>query len=122
MKNLVCYKTFFISDEFHFRFKNKIIEHEMIENIYNKSNLTWAELFPNQLLDMRGKTIKGTTFDFPPFIFEHKSNGSIISYSGIEINILNALAQSLNFTYSLARPTDGLLWGGYHSNNKVMTN
>ena len=66
---------------------------------------------------MEGRELKGTTFEFPPFISEPKTNGSV--YSGIEINILNAIAKSLNFTYTLSRPSDGLLWGDYFYHNQV---
>ena len=55
-------------------------------------------LTDSYLFSLQGRELRVTTFDFPPYVF--KTTNPEISYSGVEVNILNAMAASLNFTPS----------------------
>ena len=45
-----------------------------------------------------------------PFIMAEVSDNGIISYTGMHMDLLDQLARTLNFTYTLMAPRDGA-WG-----------
>ncbi|CAL4099409.1 unnamed protein product, partial [Meganyctiphanes norvegica] len=71
-----------------------------------------TELFPEQMGNFWGIKLQGVTLDFRPFTDYKKIPGSkvVIPQSSLDVYILNVIAESLNFTYELRMPEDGL-WG-----------
>ncbi|KAK7082905.1 hypothetical protein SK128_022479 [Halocaridina rubra] len=79
----------------------------MAEGFYKKN-----EIFPEQMANFFGKKLQGVTLDFLPFIdYENIPNSRVvIPKPSLDVYILNVIAKTLNFTYDLVMPADGL-WG-----------
>ena len=79
-----------------------------LSNIWRNGNIFLAKsIFPEaRLQNLRGKKIRATSFEYPPFIYKEDQK-----YQGYEVQILEDLAQAVNFTYEIHNPSDGLLWG-----------
>ena len=68
----------------------------------------YHELFPETLKDFSGKTFRASAFNFAPYsILDFKNK----KYDGIEFNIANESAHSLNLRMKLHSPADGYTWG-----------
>ncbi|XP_063852040.1 glutamate receptor ionotropic, delta-1-like [Scylla paramamosain] len=59
-----------------------------------------------------------TNNNWPFFRINTLRNGTVIPISGVDLQVINTLSQSLNFTYHLIRPPDGK-WGGPHPDGSV---
>ncbi|XP_042239260.1 ionotropic receptor 21a-like [Homarus americanus] len=69
------------------------------------------QFFPEKLSNFNGFRFRVTTFNHPPVsIFESLPDGDI-TYDGLEIRLLSALASALNFTVEINLPRDGEKWG-----------
>ncbi|XP_066961643.1 ionotropic receptor 21a-like isoform X2 [Macrobrachium rosenbergii] len=70
------------------------------------------DMFPEQMGNFYGKTLKGVTLDFQPFTDYRIIKGSkkVEPSPSLDVFILNMIARHLNFTYELVMPDDGL-WG-----------
>lgn len=67
-------------------------------------------IFPaDRLENFNGIQLKATSFIYEPFIYKDPVNEG--QFQGYEINILNDISSTLNFTYQIQAPTDGGLWG-----------
>ncbi|XP_071548889.1 ionotropic receptor 21a-like [Panulirus ornatus] len=86
--------------------------------------LTWRggpltgerHLFPDKLEDLHGHRMRVVTFDFPPRIFmEEQPDGGHLLY-GVDIEVVRALSEALNFSVGFSRPTDGEMWGWEQDN------
>ncbi|KAK4323235.1 hypothetical protein Pmani_006019 [Petrolisthes manimaculis] len=74
--------------------------------IINNNNI-----FPEQMNNFYGTRLKGVSLDFEPFIsYEDNDLRLIRSRPCLDVFILNAIADSLNFTYDLFKSEDGQ-WG-----------
>ncbi|KAK7081650.1 hypothetical protein SK128_011513, partial [Halocaridina rubra] len=64
-----------------------------------------ATLFPDKVKDLKGAQLKIVTFVWEPSImyFKNESNSIIYPY-GLDIAVINTLAQSFNFTVSFMEP------------------
>ncbi|XP_076069236.1 glutamate receptor ionotropic, kainate 1-like [Oratosquilla oratoria] len=60
--------------------------------------------------DFGGRELVGATMDNWPFIKVGRADGGIFPTGGIDINVLDTIAERLNFTYRLVEPPDGQ-WG-----------
>ncbi|CAL4058641.1 unnamed protein product, partial [Meganyctiphanes norvegica] len=92
------------------------------ERISVKRMPTWAngrllnfnkdfKWFPEKLINFNGFKFHVSTFHYPPAaIFEPQEDGSI-KHDGLEVQLMMAIASSLNFTYNIATPKDGDKWG-----------
>ncbi len=68
-------------------------------------------MLPDFLSDMKGYEFTVATLHYDPFIRIHKdSDGNVLYYTGIEIDLINYLGRRSNFTYRLINPPDGA-WG-----------
>ncbi|KAK3888147.1 hypothetical protein Pcinc_007791 [Petrolisthes cinctipes] len=69
-------------------------------------------IFPDQMENFYGKELRGSVMPFSPFIMYDKIEGSLVvkPKPSLEVYILGAIAQQLNFTYVLVKPEDGQ-WG-----------
>ncbi|KAK3893002.1 hypothetical protein Pcinc_003181 [Petrolisthes cinctipes] len=69
-------------------------------------------IFPDQMKNFYGKLLRGSVMIFPPFVMYDKVKGSLVikPKQSLEISIIRAIAQQLNFTYVLAVPEDDQ-WG-----------
>ena len=65
------------------------------------------DLFPDKLKDLEGKTLLATSFELPPFIYPTDDGG----WAGWEYNVIQTLAQTMNFTIDIQPPPNGELWG-----------
>ena len=83
-------------------------QHMKLYNIWKNGRIILAKsIFPeDSLQNLRGKKIRATSFEYPPFIYKEDQK-----YQGYEVQILEDLAQAVNFTYEIYNPSDGLLWG-----------
>ena len=55
--------------------------------------------------------MKIATFHYAPvMMFKPRENGSV-EYDGLEFRLLDAISQTLNFTYDINSPADGEKWG-----------
>ncbi|XP_068229792.1 glutamate receptor ionotropic, delta-2-like [Palaemon carinicauda] len=74
-----------------------------------------GEIFPqlNDLYsDFGGRRLTVTANnDSPFFVIKEFDNGTYFADSGIDVNIVDALGDTLNFTYKVMKPADGK-WGG----------
>ena len=71
-----------------------------ISNYFNGSHWFNPEFdqFPGRLRNLHGKTVAVTTFQMEPFIFIDKEDeGLRAKYSGVEVNIITAIASLMNF-------------------------
>ncbi|KAK4326314.1 hypothetical protein Pmani_003178 [Petrolisthes manimaculis] len=88
-------------------------------------------IFPDQMKNFYGKLLRGSIMSFPPFVMYDKVKGSLVIKPKIslEISMIRAIAQQLNFTYVLAVPEDGK-WGSptadvsraviFHTRNNIV--
>ena len=53
-----------------------------------------------------------STFNFPPFTTITEEDDGSVSYGGTEYMVFNAVAQKLNFNFSISEPVFCCLWGG----------
>ncbi|KAK3892703.1 hypothetical protein Pcinc_003495 [Petrolisthes cinctipes] len=69
-------------------------------------------IFPDQMKNFYGKLLRGSVMSFPPFVMYDEVKGSLVikPKQSLEVSIIRAIAQQLNFTYVLALPEDGQ-WG-----------
>lgn len=68
-------------------------------------------IFPEQTNNFYGTRLKGVTLDFAPFIVYEDNDARLIrSRPCLDVFILNAIADTLNFTYDLFKSEDGH-WG-----------
>ncbi|XP_071537682.1 glutamate receptor ionotropic, delta-1-like [Panulirus ornatus] len=81
-----------------------------------------SELVPNlqeYYSDFQGRQLVVTTNDnWPFFKIKTLENGTIVAISGIDLSVINAVSEKLNFTYRLITPPDGR-WGGPQPNNTI---
>ncbi|XP_068238809.1 ionotropic receptor 21a-like [Palaemon carinicauda] len=70
------------------------------------------DMFPEQMNNFYGKTLKGVTLDFRPFTDYKVTEGSrkVQPSPSLDVYILDMIARHLNLTYDLVMPEDGL-WG-----------
>ncbi len=67
-----------------------------------------SALYPRDLIDFSGKIFRAAAFNFPPYsILDFKNN----KFDGIEYNIANEAAKSLNMIMEVHNPADGYNWG-----------
>ncbi|CAD5116451.1 DgyrCDS5337 [Dimorphilus gyrociliatus] len=65
------------------------------------------KLFPEEFEGFNKRKLRVATLHYPPFVKRQlDSNGNILSYTGMCIEMLDALANRLNFTYDLMEPAD----------------
>ncbi|KAK7103508.1 glutamate receptor ionotropic, kainate glr-3-like isoform X2 [Littorina saxatilis] len=69
---------------------------------------------PNVKHDLGGRTLRVMTRQWIPFVKGHR-NGNGTWYTGLCIDLLDLLAESLNFTYTLSESADGI-WGSKLAN------
>ncbi|MPC11460.1 Glutamate receptor ionotropic, delta-1 [Portunus trituberculatus] len=69
-------------------------------------------IFPEQMKNFYGTKMRGVTLDFRPFTDYYKVRGSrvVIPKPSLDVFMLEVIADTLNFTYELVMPEDGL-WG-----------
>ena len=84
-----------------------------LKNMWKDGNMLLdKDIFPeNKLHNLRGKKIRATSFEYPPFIYKENQK-----YKGYEVQLLEDLAQAVNFTFEIYNPSDGLLWGSVSPN------
>ncbi|XP_050438335.1 ionotropic receptor 93a isoform X2 [Adelges cooleyi] len=59
-------------------------------------------LFLHMVNGFRGMTLPIATFHFPPWqIINYNSTGHLVGYSGLVFDVMNQLANTLNFTYNV---------------------
>ncbi len=71
-------------------------------------------------------TIRVTTFDYPPKVYEAKSDGGrgsdeVVFVGGYEINLAKTLGEALGFVPSFRNPTDGGKWGGFTAETRNLS-
>ncbi|KAK7099043.1 hypothetical protein V1264_003239 [Littorina saxatilis] len=71
-------------------------------------------VYPTVKHDLGGRTLRVVTKKWIPFVKSHR-NGNSTWYTGLCIDLLNLLAESLNFTYTLSETADGI-WGSKLAN------
>ncbi|XP_063850046.1 glutamate receptor ionotropic, kainate 4-like [Scylla paramamosain] len=78
---------------------------------------TDTNVFRDKLSDLRGHQMRVVTFHFPPRIFmeEDEDRASPVMY-GVDIEVVRALTEALNFTVDFRRPSDGEMWGWEQDN------
>ena len=70
------------------------------------------DYFPERLRDFRGKTLRATSFDFPPYNYRvFDSDGNYLRHEGAEYRLAAMIGESLNFKIKVQAPTDNGLWG-----------
>ncbi|KAK7090024.1 hypothetical protein V1264_009883 [Littorina saxatilis] len=78
----------------------------------SSSPLDASLLYPNVGKGFNGQTLRVAINTWTPFIMElYRDKGRTV-YHGYSIDLLDILAQSLNFSYTLILPEDGE-WGDY---------
>ena len=71
------------------------------------------DFFPKRLANLNGKTLKSTSFDFPPYNYPIKDgNGNVMGWDGAEYRVTKMIADAMNFKFEINTPSDGGLWGG----------
>ncbi|KAF2354013.1 Ionotropic glutamate receptor L-glutamate and glycine-binding domain [Trinorchestia longiramus] len=70
----------------------------------------YDSLFPHVTGGFRGRMIKVTSIDYPPWQKLEEVGGKVVGHSGLMFDILDELSHRLNFTYEVVTPTDGM-WG-----------
>ena len=71
------------------------------------------DFFPKRLANLNGKTLKSTSFDFPPYNYPIKDgNGNIMGWDGAEYRLTKMIGDAMNFKFEVHTPSDGGLWGG----------
>ncbi len=72
------------------------------------SQVDLGEVYPRDLLDFSGQTFRASAFTFPPYsVIDFEGN----NFGGIEYNIANEAAKSLNMVMKVHNPADGYSWG-----------
>ncbi len=77
-------------------------------------------VFLQQSPDFQGKELLVTTFNYPPKIYEQVLSDGSLQFSGYEVMIVRTLAQSLNFVPVFRKSADGVTWGGFFDESKIM--
>ncbi|KAL0269534.1 UNVERIFIED_CONTAM: hypothetical protein PYX00_007235 [Menopon gallinae] len=63
-------------------------------------------LFPHVVHGFRGRTLPLVSFNFPPWqIIKYNESGHVTAFKGLVFEIIDELANSLNFSYSVIYPT-----------------
>ncbi|MPC14416.1 Glutamate receptor ionotropic, delta-1 [Portunus trituberculatus] len=85
-----------------------------LRNSLSSSNLVDSHVaqFADHLKDLFGIPLKVVTFEFEPSVLYYRdSSGKVEFPFGIDIEVVNALARTLNFTIIFEEPPKGELWG-----------
>ncbi|XP_064114127.1 ionotropic receptor 21a-like [Macrobrachium nipponense] len=69
-----------------------------------------AHFFPDKLTNFFGYQMRVVTFHFPPRIFMIEEEDSFQLY-GVDIDVVQALSEALNFSLVYSRPSDNEMWG-----------
>lgn len=72
-----------------------------------------VDFYPPRLVDLNGKVLTATSFDFPPYnyrVFSEDGN-DMIGMNGAEYKIAEMISENMNFKIQVVPPTDGGLWG-----------
>ena len=88
--------------------------------IFNNNSLDFTDqLYPNKKFGLNGRHINITTLFWGPFIHEVPTNNGTF-YRGMCVEIMEAMAYKMNFTYDVIFPPDGMwgslvdgLWNGF---------
>ncbi|ELU16508.1 hypothetical protein CAPTEDRAFT_185470 [Capitella teleta] len=75
---------------------------------------TFARDFGEEFSGFRGAHLKVAMEEYRPFVFKEQVGEDFV-YRGIDVELINVLAEKLNFTYSVVPSVDGL-WGGQDPN------
>ncbi|XP_050529365.1 ionotropic receptor 93a isoform X2 [Daktulosphaira vitifoliae] len=80
-----------------------------------KTGLKLTEpLFSHMINGFRGMNLPIATFHFPPWqIINYNSSGHLIGYSGLVFDVINQLANTLNFTYTVMIVTNDQVNSNY---------
>ncbi|KAK4317452.1 hypothetical protein Pmani_011458 [Petrolisthes manimaculis] len=68
-------------------------------------------LFPDKLDNFHGNQLKAVTFEHAPSIVDIHDDEGGHTYDGIDIRLLQILAEALNFHLTIMNPSDGGKWG-----------
>ena len=74
------------------------------------------EIFSNNVYKvLKGKQLKVTSFENRPFTYKNTQG----QYEGYEVSLINDLSESLDFSWYIAPPADGALWGEINSDGNA---
>ena len=79
------------------------VDRRYLQKLNRQQKLQKTSLFPNLLTGMNAVTLTVATLPWPPYVIKSTSG----SYSGYCIEILQMMAQYLNFTIRFTEPRDG---------------
>ncbi|XP_052784704.1 glutamate receptor ionotropic, kainate glr-3-like isoform X2 [Mya arenaria] len=79
-----------------------------------------ADIFPNTKYGYNKRQFLVATLPYPPFVWRKELNGTTY-YEGFCIDLLDQLAHTLNFTYTITEPADQA-WGGWLDKEKGLFN
>ncbi|XP_060589780.1 glutamate receptor ionotropic, kainate glr-3-like isoform X1 [Ruditapes philippinarum] len=77
---------------------------------FNGNVVLNSEIFPNIKYGYNKRWFLISTLEYSPFVIKRKENNTYI-YEGFCLDLIQELANKLNFTYNLTEPADGK-WGG----------
>ncbi|XP_042879245.1 ionotropic receptor 21a-like [Penaeus japonicus] len=81
-----------------------------VVNRWRRGAFTSANvLFPDKVSDLKGATIKIVTFGFAPHVVNRAEEG--LQKYGRDVELIQTMAQVLNFSASFREPPRGELWG-----------
>ncbi|XP_063853858.1 ionotropic receptor 21a-like [Scylla paramamosain] len=97
----------------HKVFRRDVEEGVRLVERWRKGEAQWgANLFPDKLNNFGGNELRALTFHYPPSIVESKAAEGTQKFDGVEIRLMETLAEALNFRLNLANPSDGRMWYG----------
>lgn len=92
-----------------------------VVNIFRRTELRWDSdvFFPRKLTNLRGCPIRITTFEFAPAVIVSRTENGTIKLSGSDVEIINGLADVLNFRVDLNFMPNFGDWGVFHDNGSA---
>lgn len=84
-----------------------------LTSILNSCKVFFLLLCP--LIGAEDKTLTVSTFHFPPFIIKRNS-----TYSGVEVELIKIIFESLGLNYRIKEPSDGFFWGRTFENGTAV--
>ncbi|XP_045128433.1 ionotropic receptor 21a-like [Portunus trituberculatus] len=100
----------------HEVFRGDVEERVRVVERWRQGEAQWGvDLFPDKLSDFGGNELRALTFHYPPSIVESNkaAEGTQTQrFDGVEIRLMQTVAEVLNFRLHLANPSDGRMWYG----------
>nr|XP_027214757.1 glutamate receptor ionotropic, kainate 1-like [Penaeus vannamei] len=81
---------------------------EVVNRWHRGAFTSASDLFPDKVSDLKGATIKIVTFGFAPHVVNREEG---LQKYGRDVELIQTLAQVLNFSASFREPPRGELWG-----------